>query len=61
MCCGIPIKTLKASVYDGLAWFSTESVKLPPISVGASVDKVFVILCKPYKPLHTEIWSKNVQ
>jgi hypothetical protein len=35
--------------------------KLYPKSVGASVDKVFVLVCSPMKPGATEIWLKNIQ
>ncbi|PBP32213.1 hypothetical protein CCL14_26600 [Pseudomonas syringae] len=35
--------------------------KLYPKSVGASVDKVFVLVCSPMKLSSTEIWLKNIQ
>ncbi|CAI8976183.1 hypothetical protein EMIT0P100_60184 [Pseudomonas sp. IT-P100] len=34
---------------------------MPPKSVGASVDKVFAILCEPLKPWPARIRSKNNQ
>jgi len=46
-----PILT-QTPIYQRPQRFSTASAKLPPNSVGASVDKVFAILCKPRNPCH---------
>lgn len=35
--------------------------KLYPKSVGASVDKVFVLVCSPMKLSSAESWLKNIQ
>jgi hypothetical protein len=42
----------------GFQRFSTEAQKLPPKSVGASVDKVFAIRYRPSNTWPSWIWSK---
>jgi hypothetical protein len=45
-----PPITTQTPIYQRLQRFSTAPDKLPPNSVGASVDKVFAILYKPRNP-----------
>ena len=52
------IKTCKAPVYDGLVRFSTTLLKLHPISVGGSVDKVFAYRYRPRSIGLTSLWLK---
>jgi hypothetical protein len=56
-----PLKPSETPIYRGFRRFSTDPSKLPPKSVGASVDKVFAILCKPSKPRLSGFRSKNEQ
>ena len=56
-----PLKPSETPIYRGFRRFSTDSSKLPPKSVGASVDKVFAILYRPCKPCCASDRSKNNQ
>jgi hypothetical protein len=55
------VKPSETPIYGVFRRFSTDPLKLPPKSVGASVDKVFAILCRPYKPWPSSFRSKNDQ
>ena len=48
-------------IHEGFKGFSTTRTKLPPNSVGASVDKVFAYRCKPRQTRLLEVWSINEQ
>jgi hypothetical protein len=56
-----PLNVAQCPFYRGFRRFSTELKKLPPKSVGASVDKVFAILCKPRRTCPASFRSKNNQ
>ena len=42
-------------------FFCRQGFDLPPKSVGASVDKMFALGCKPYRQRLSVMWSKNAQ
>ena len=46
---------------QGFQRFSTEAQKLPPKSVGASVDKVFAIRYRPCSTSLSKVWLKSDQ